>query len=765
MLKLFTHQIESINFCRSRERVFDASDPGCVSADTEFLTSTGWKRIDQYVKGDLVAQFYPNLREIELVQPLAYVRNPCDRMIAIAPTRGTSQRLSHEHRVLYYKPDGSYDVCSAVEFMEGLHKQGSSHFKRKFCSTFSVRTTSALALTNAQIRVMVAVIADGHFPSNSTRCTLRLKKHRKIHRLRQILAMANIQYREKTCGGSPDFQVFRFNAPLRNKEFGTDWWSANQAQLEIIADELPYWDSSRDRRPSKGIRFSTLIKASADFAQYAFAAAKQPASRTYNHRERLSEYVVCVQHKDKFFGPGRKNNTYEVANPEGFKYCFEVPTGFLLLRHNGYIFATGNTGKTAVAVHVFAERRLRGSGRALVISPKSSIRTTWAADIYKFTPYLKSSCAYAHNRREAFWVDADVYITNHDATKWLVKQPPDFFSKFDTLIVDELGAFKHQTSQRSKALNKIKKYFKFRHGMNGTANPNTITDIWNQIFFLDDGQRLGSSFYNFRTAVCVPRQVGPSANMLKWEDRPGANEAVAKLIEDITIRHIFEDCIDIPENYEYSVGYALTIQQFKYYKQMEKDQTALIKNAPVTAVNAATVATKLLQIASGAVYDEEGNYHLTDVERYKAVIDKAEERAHTVIFFLWKHQKDQLIIEAKNRGMSYCVIDGTVPDKQRTENIEYFQKGMYRIVFAHPQSAAHSLTLTRGTATIWASPTYNLEHYQQGLRRIYRAGQKNKTETIVFVAEDTIEEKVWAALKSKKLRMDDLLTQMAMGER
>jgi superfamily II DNA or RNA helicase len=92
------------------------------------------------------------------------------------------------------------------------------------------------------------------------------------------------------------------------------------------------------------------------------------------------------------------------------------------------------TGKTGVAIEMSTERRIRGGGKILVICPKSSIRSTWAEDIKKFAPYVRVSCAYAKNRHEAFWKDADVYITNHDAAKWLAKQPPDFFSKFDALI-------------------------------------------------------------------------------------------------------------------------------------------------------------------------------------------------------------------------------------------------------------------------------------------------------------------------------------------
>lgn len=434
------------------------------------------------------------------------------------------------------------------------------------------------------------------------------------------------------------------------------------------------------------------------------------------------------------------------------------------------------TGKTRVAIESFSERRLRGGGAALVLAPKSLLRAAWGADFRKFAPHLKTSVAFAENREAAFKAEADVFITNHDAAVWLAKQPKAFFSKFDTLIIDEVGAFKHSTSQRSKAVNKIKQFFDYRLVMNGTITPNSVTDVWNQMFIVDDGKALGPSFYAFRSAVCVPKQVGPSAQMIKWEDRPGAADAVSKLMEDVTIRHKFEDCIDIPANHEYAVPYYLTPGQQKAYEQMQLSQLALIRTTPelvaermgvpatqerlVSAVNAAAVTTKLLQIASGAVYEDESTYHLVDTARYETVLDMAEQRQHCVIFFLWKHQKDYLIAEAQKRGLTYCLIDGSVSDKDRNEAVEYFQKGLYRICFAHPQSAAHGLTLTRGTATIWASPTYNLEHYQQGLKRIYRAGQTQKTETICVVAQNTIEEKVWEALQNKRLRMDDLLSQL-----
>ena len=435
---------------------------------------------------------------------------------------------------------------------------------------------------------------------------------------------------------------------------------------------------------------------------------------------------------------------------------------FLRDRERVFDASDPGTGKTRVAIESFAGRRIRGGGKGLVLAPKSLLRAAWDTDIKKFAPQLRTSIANAENRSEAFRDAADVYITNHDAATWLAKQPATFWQGFDTLIIDEVGAFKHHTSQRSKAVNKIKKNFKYRLVMNGTVTPNSITDLWNQMYIVDDGKRLSPTFFGFRSSVCTPKQVGPMPSMVKWEDRPGAADAVSKLIEDVTIRHKFEDCIDIPPNHEYAVPYTLSAKQQRVYNEMEAAQVSLIsKQTVVTAINAAVVTTKLLQIASGAVYEDSETYHLIDTQRYELVLDLAEERPHSVVFFLWKHQKEYLTAEAKRRGLTFCVIDGSVSNKERSEAVDYFQKGLYRILFAHPQSAAHGLTLTRGTATIWASPTYNLEHYQQGLKRIHRAGQTLKTETIMVVAQGTIEERVWSALQNKRVQMTDLLTQLS----
>jgi SNF2 family DNA or RNA helicase len=108
-------------------------------------------------------------------------------------------------------------------------------------------------------------------------------------------------------------------------------------------------------------------------------------------------------------------------------------------------------------------------------------------------------------------------------------------------------------------------------------------------------------------------------------------------------------------------------------------------------------------------------------------------------------------------SIKYGVIDGDTPAHHRKDVVDRMQAGQLQVVFCHPQSAGHGLTMTKATAVIWASPTYNAEHYQQFNRRIYRAGQTQRTEIIQIAARDTWEPDVYEKLAGKLERMDELL--------
>lgn len=435
------------------------------------------------------------------------------------------------------------------------------------------------------------------------------------------------------------------------------------------------------------------------------------------------------------------------------------------------------TGKTYVAILASAKRiRRKQSRKVLVLAPKSLLRSVWAADIKKFAPDMRAVVSVAGKHEEAFAQDADFYITNIDAVKWLAKKPKKFFAQFDDLIIDESSAYKHSTSQRSKAAAKISAHFKYRRLMTGTPTGNTITDMWHQVKILDGGHRLGHSFFAFRSAVCTPIQKGNNERAIEWEDKEGAETVVFGMLTDIVVRHKFEDCVDIPPNHQYSIPYELTPLQQRTYDHMESMAITEVYGSPdalaiaklkgvkpkplghITAINAAAVHTKLLQIASGAVYESSDKYHVIDTARYELILDLIEARQHSLTFFFWKHQRDMLIEEAKHRKIKFALIDGSVPENERHAIVQAYQAGAYQTLFAHPKSAAHGYTLTRGDTTIWSGPTYDLELFLQGSKRQYRMGQTKKTETIVVTAQNTVDVRAYERMQDKGVRMKSLLS-------
>lgn len=415
------------------------------------------------------------------------------------------------------------------------------------------------------------------------------------------------------------------------------------------------------------------------------------------------------------------------------------------------------TGKTIGHLTAWGERRRNGGGKLLVLAPKSLLQSAWGNDINKLFPLeFHYSIATAKNRAEAFAENADIYITNSDAVKFLAQQKPSFFKDFDEIIIDESTAFKHHTSQRSKALWKIAKYFDYRRMLSGTPNSRSITDVWNQYRILDDGQRLGTAFTRFRSNVCEPVQVGPSANHIQWQDKPGIEVVVAGLVQDITIRHIFEECIDIPDNFVRTIDVELSPKHRRQYEELKKNAVLELQEDDVTAINAAALTTKLLQTCSGAAYGVNGKVDI-DPARYELVIELVKEVEHSIVFFMWGHQKENLARLASKEGINYEIIDGSVPDRRRTQIVEAYQNGAFQTLFLHPKSAAHGLTLTKGTRTIWASPTYEPDVFKQGNHRVYRAGQQHKTETILIQATDTLEVDVYQKMNDKNQKMVNLL--------
>lgn len=426
-------------------------------------------------------------------------------------------------------------------------------------------------------------------------------------------------------------------------------------------------------------------------------------------------------------------------------------TAFILEQDRCLITSDPGTGKTRSVIDAYAQRQ---AGRMLVLAPLSILEASWGDDISKFQPDITYAVAYAKNREQAFLSNAQIVITNHDAVKWLAKKP-QLLVDFDTVCIDEFTAYKNKESQRSKAAYKIAQLFDYRIAMSGTPNSNTILDIWHPTMLVDDGERLGHKFYSFRGSVCTSRFNG-FAN--EWVDRDDAEQIVAAAICDINIRYNLEDCLDMPEQTYHTALVTLPPKIMKQYKTLADDSVLYTGETTINAVHAGAKIKKLLQLCTGSVYNADGAVETIHSERYDLVMQLVQERKHSLVAFNWKHEQAHLAKLADKLGIKHATIDGSTPPTKRKDIVDRMQAGHLQVVFCHPQSAGHGLTMTKATSVIWASPTYNAEHYQQFNRRIYRAGQTQRTEVIHIAARDTWEPEVYEKLSGKVERMEDLLS-------
>lgn len=435
----------------------------------------------------------------------------------------------------------------------------------------------------------------------------------------------------------------------------------------------------------------------------------------------------------------------------------------------GFDMSDPGTGKSAAHLSIYASRPQRK--RCLIVCPKTLMRTAWGADIQKFFPWLTVSYADAGKARvAAFEQRTDVVVVNTDGVKDISKNKALYkrlADEFDHLIIDEISYFKHATSARSKAMAKLAKLFDWRFGLSGTPNPRSVTELWHPMYILDGGQRLGSSFFRFRNAVQIAEQVGPMPNHVQWTDREGVDVDVFALLQDILVRHSFEDVMThVPPNHKATYPFALSNKLFRQYVELERTSMLQLRDGGINAVHAASLRNKLLQLCSGAVYtNDERGYVVLDTRRYELIAELVEEREHSVVFYNWQHQCDLLEAEFNKRGVVYAVINGSTPAKLREEYVRRYQDGELETLLLHPQTGAHGLTLTRGTTCILSSPIYEADLLKQAIHRIYRGSQSQITNTVLVRAEGTVEDLVYARLDARTDRMQSFLALIEQAQK
>jgi len=394
-------------------------------------------------------------------------------------------------------------------------------------------------------------------------------------------------------------------------------------------------------------------------------------------------------------------------------------------------------------------------GRVLVICP-IRVAQVWADEIAKWGHLrgLRYSIAVgtASERRYALAQEADIYIINRDVVPWLVEEYGGEW-KWDMLVLDELSSFKNPQAKRFKSLLKVRSLVRRVVGLTGTPSSNGLMDLWAEYRLLDLGERLGRFITRYRQAYFRPEKTNGQV-VFSYAPLPGAEEKIYSCIADITISMRCTDHLCMPELVSVPYEVRMSPKEAEAYSRLKKEMILDLKDGEITASNAAALSGKLVQLANGAVYDDEGNVIPLHDRKLDALEDliEAQNGKPVLVAYWYKHDLARIELRLRDMGLRYRRID-------TEESIHQWNAKRIAVGLIHPASAGHGLNLQGGGSTlIWFVLTWSLELYIQTTARLWRQGQVSRTVVVEhIVTKGTIDERIMAALQKKEVTQSSLI--------
>lgn len=396
------------------------------------------------------------------------------------------------------------------------------------------------------------------------------------------------------------------------------------------------------------------------------------------------------------------------------------------------------------------------AGRVLVIAPLRVADDTWAREIEKWDHlrHLRISkvLGSAAVRRKALKAEADIYVINRENVEWLVSEYGSQWP-FDTVVIDELSSFKNPQAKRFKALRRVRPMMKRVIGLTGTPAPNSLMDLWAPMYLIDQGERLGKTITGYRDRYFTPGSRNGHV-VYEWKAKQEAEERVYEAISDIAVSMKAEDWLELPERIDRTIQIPLSLKAWEMYKKLEKELLLPFLDADVVANTAAVLSNKLLQMASGAVYDEEKGVKLIHEAKLDALEDviEAANGKPVMVFYNFKHSLSRI----QERFPQARILR---KGKDGNEDIRAWNNDEIPLLLLHPKSAGHGLNLQDSSCrtVVWFDQIWSLEEDQQANARVHRQGVRHNIVVIRLVAEGTMDEDAVAALERKAAGQDALM--------
>lgn len=423
--------------------------------------------------------------------------------------------------------------------------------------------------------------------------------------------------------------------------------------------------------------------------------------------------------------------------------------------HAGLFWGMGS-GKTVTVLTWFDQAKYeRGTiNNAIVIAPKAVALDTWMSehDKWDHLGHLRVALIVGSKaeRIAALRSKADVYIVNVDNVAWLISTLGGYWP-FECTIIDESSKFKNQASTRYKALRKVIPRSKRVILLTGTPAPNGLLDVWAQLYLLDQGKRLGGTFKGYRTRYFD--RIYADGYVEHYEPRRGSERHIYRLIGELCSSMQPEDYLELPGRRDIFHEIKAPKKVQDAYKRFEREHILSLEDKDIYALSQSALTGKLEQYANGFVYEDAKTHdwheiHDLKLEAVEDILDGSEGQP-VLVFYKFQADYERL----KDRFGFEKLTSSNARDV-----VKRWNEGKIKRLAAHPASAGHGLNMQAGGHIIvWYGITWDLEHYQQAVKRLERQGQKDVVINHILYCSWTIERRIKSSLEKKDGRQRALL--------
>jgi hypothetical protein len=645
-------------------------------------------------------------------------------------------------------------------------------------SVFSLNT-KGMPYTEKEIRLLVAIQADGRYPKAAkftTRVCISVKKERKKERMKLLLEGFQYDVTEN------EYNDYRFYAPIRSKSFGDDfWWEANEKQRLIILDEMRHWDGSSitQKGRSEKVFFHTTDKASADFIQWCGASTgKRATLSTYDRTDEGKPIEYKVYFGEKSHSGVSGKNASIVPTDDGFKYCFVVPSSFLIMRRNGRIFASGNTGKSKIAIDVASCRFYAGKIKKVLVVALFSIKDNWVNEINKHSPLVCSThvldtSSAGVKRYHKFldeggfqWLIVGVESFSNGSAFDLCQ---DFIEENMMIIIDECDSIKSHNSIRTERCIALSEIIRYKMIMTGTPIEKGMIDLYSQFQFLNPDIIGIGDYYSFKSRYAI---MGghKDKNIIGYHRTEELMGAVGKYISQVRKRGVLTE---LPEStYEERVV-QLSPEQKVLYAKLKATLKLEYDNNKLSVSSSINLMQRLAEITGGfySYIDEEAMARdVVGIDdqvkiKYKKEYLKSNPKAKELMAFvdslpddepviIWAVSKMEVaylvnLFKDKFGAGSVAEMHGDISREDRTIGLNDFQEYKRRFIIGNQAVGGIGLNMTAASIMVYFSNDFSLRRRIQSEGRIERIGQTRPMLYVDFVCAGTIDKYIVKSLREK----------------